>query len=87
MYSRGCHEVKRKWLSPVLILCAGLLCPWNTLGKDTGEGSRSLLQGIFLTQGLNPGLPHCRQILFQLSHRGSPEGVKEIAMLVSDLPQ
>ena len=35
-------------------------------------GSRSLHQGIFPTQGSNPGLPHCRQILYQLSHRGSP---------------
>ena len=35
-------------------------------------GSRSLPQGIFPTQGSNPGLPHCRQILYQLSHRGSP---------------
>ena len=33
----------------------------------------SLLQGIFLTQGLNPGLPHCRQILYKLSHKGSPQ--------------
>ena len=33
-------------------------------------GSLSLLQGIFLTQGLNPGLPHCRWILYQLSHQG-----------------
>ena len=36
-------------------------------------GSLSLLQGIFLTQGLNPGLPHCKQILYQLSHQGSPK--------------
>ena len=35
-------------------------------------GSLSLLQGIFPTQELNPGLPHCRQILYQLSHKGSP---------------
>jgi len=35
-------------------------------------GSLSLLQGIFPTQGSNPGLPHCRQILYQLSHQGSP---------------
>ena len=35
-------------------------------------GSLFLLQGIFTTQGLNPGLPHCRQILYQLSHKGSP---------------
>ena len=39
--------------------------------KNTGVGSQSLLQGIFLTQGLNPGLPHYRQILY-LSHQGSP---------------
>ena len=41
-------------------------------GQNTGVGSLSLLQGIFLTQGLNPGLPHCKQILYQLSHKGSP---------------
>ena len=40
--------------------------------KNTGVGSHSLLQGIFLTQGLNLGLLHCRQILYHLSHRGSP---------------
>ena len=48
-----------------------LFCPWNSLGKNTGVGcSHSLLQGIFLTQGLNPGLPHCRQSLYHLSHQG-----------------
>ena len=47
---------------------ARLLCPWNSPGKNTGVGSHSLLQGIFLTQGLNPGLPHCRQILYCLSN-------------------
>ena len=40
--------------------------------KNTGMGSLSLLQGIFLTQGSNPGLLHCRQILYRLSHQGSP---------------
>ena len=40
-------------------------------GKNTGMGSHSLLQGIFLTQGSNPGLPHCRQICYHLSHQGS----------------
>ena len=39
--------------------------------KNTGVGSLSLLQGIFSTQGSNPGLPHCRQILYQLSHKES----------------
>ena len=41
-------------------------------GQNTGAGSRSLLQGIFPTQGSNPGLPHCRQILYHLSHREAP---------------
>ena len=42
--------------------------PWNSPGQNTGVGSLSLLQGIFPTQGSNPGLLHCRQILYQLSH-------------------
>ena len=50
----------------------GLYSPWNSLGQNTGVDSLSLLQGIFPTQGLNPGLPHCRQILYHLSHKGSP---------------
>ena len=49
-----------------------LYSPWNFPGQNTGEGSLSLLQGIFPTQGLNSGLPHCRRILYQLSHKGSP---------------
>ena len=40
--------------------------------KNTGVGCQALLQGIFPTQGSNPGLPHCRQILYCLSHQGSP---------------
>ena len=47
-----------------------LLCPWNSPGKDTGVSSHSLLQKILLSQGLNPGLPHCRQVLYHLSHQG-----------------
>ena len=45
-----------------------LLCPWHSLGKNTGVGSHSFLQRIFLTQRLNPGLLHCRQIVYHLSH-------------------
>ena len=41
-------------------------------GQNTGVGSLSLLQRLFPTQGSNPGLPHCRQILYQLKHQGSP---------------
>ena len=47
---------------------ASLLCPWNSPGKNTGVGCHALLQGIFPTQGSNPGLPHCRWILYHLSH-------------------
>ena len=50
----------------------GLHCPWNSPGQNAGVGRLSLLQGIFPTQGLNPGLPHRRQILYQLSHKESP---------------
>ena len=49
-----------------------LLCPWDFSGKDTGVVCHFLLQGIFPTKGLNPGLLHCRQILYQLSSQGSP---------------
>ena len=48
-----------------------LLCPWNSPGKNTGVGCHFLLQGIFSTQGSNPGLPHCRQTLYWLSHQGN----------------
>ena len=50
----------------------GLYSPWNSPGQNTGVGSCSLLQGIIPPQGLNPGLLHCRQILYQLSYQGSP---------------
>ena len=55
----------------------GLYSPWNFPGQNTGVGSLSLLQGIFPTQGLNPGLPHFRQILYQLSHKGNPRSKRE----------
>ena len=50
----------------------GLYSPWNSPGQNTGVGSLSFLQGTFPTQGLNPGLLHCRWILYQLSRKGSP---------------
>ena len=46
---------------------------WNSPGQNTAAGSLSLLQGIFPTQGSNPDLPHCRWILYQLSHREAQE--------------
>ena len=63
---------KWKWklLSRVRLLQAlGLYSPWNSPGQNTGVGNLSLLQGIFPTQGSNPGLPHCRWILYQLSYQ------------------
>ena len=56
------HGLQTRWL----------LCPWDFPGKSTGMGCHCLLQGIFPTQGLNPGLTHCRRILYHLSHQGSP---------------
>ena len=58
----------------VSCIAGGLSLPAESQGKpkNTGVGSLSLLQGIFPTQGLNPGLPHCRRILYHLSHQGSP---------------
>ena len=47
----------------------GLYSPWNSPGQNTEVGSRSLLQGIFPTQGSKPGLPHCRQILYSWATR------------------
>ena len=54
----------------------GLYSPWISPGQNTGVGSLSLLQRIFPTQGSNPSLPHCRQILYQLRHTGSPRILK-----------
>ena len=64
---RESHSVMSDSLQP-----QGLRSLWNSPGQNTGVGILSLLQGIFPTQGLNPGLPHSRQILYQLSHNGSP---------------
>ena len=57
----------------------GLHGPWNSPGQNTGVGSLSLLREIFSTQGSNPGLLHCRQILYQLSHKGSPKILEWVA--------
>ena len=49
--------------------------------KNTGVGSHSLLQGIFPTQGSSPGLLHCRQISYHLSHQGSPKDPLDLTSL------
>ena len=57
----------------------GVYSPWNSPGQNNGAGNLSLLQGIFPTQGSNPGLPHYRQIFYQLSHKGSPRILEWVA--------
>ena len=51
----------------------GRYSPWNSPGQNTGVGSLSLLQGIFPTQGLNPGLPHCRWFFTSWATREAQE--------------
>ena len=58
-------------LRPYGLQTIRLLCPWDSPGKNTGVGRHAFHQGIFPTQGLNPHLLHCRQILYPLSHLGS----------------
>ena len=58
---------------------ARLLSPWNSPGQNPGGGSLSLIQGIFPTKGLHPGLLHCWWILYQLSHQGSPRRLEWVA--------
>ena len=57
----------------------GLCSPWHSPGQNTGVSSLFLLQGIFPTQGSNPGLLHCRQILYQVSHKESPRILEWVA--------
>ena len=69
--SVGCSVVPDS-VRPPGLQRARLLCPWDSPGKNTGVDSHSFLQGIFPTQRSSPGLLHCRQILYHLSHQGSP---------------
>ena len=66
------HSVVSDSLCPHGLKSTRLLCPWTSPGKNTGVGSYSLLQGIFLTQESNQGLLHCGKTLYQLSYQGSP---------------
>ena len=59
-------------LRPYELLPIRLLCPQDFSGKSTGVGCHFLRQRIFPTQGSNPGLTHCRQTVYGLSHQGSP---------------
>ena len=74
------QKVKVKVTQPCPTLWKPMDCsPWNSPGQNTGVGRLSLLQGIFPTQGLNPCFPHCRQILYQMSHKGSPKILEWVA--------
>ena len=62
---------------------SGLYSPWNSPGQNIRVGSLLFLQGIFPTQGLNPGFLHCRQILYQMSHKRSPRILEWVAISFS----
>ena len=65
-------------------LCDSVDCSqWKSPRKNTGVGCRSLLQGIFLTQGSIPGLLHCREILHHLSHQGNPYIVSLLSAILT----
>ena len=66
------HSVVSNSLQP-----HGLYSPWNSPGQSTGVNSHSFLQGIFPTQGSNPDLPHCRQILLPVEPPGKPISCKD----------
>ena len=71
-----------KWKSPSrvwLFVTPESYSPWDSPGQNAGVGSLSLLQRIFPTQGSKPGLPHCRRILYQLSHQRSPRILEWVA--------
>ena len=75
------HQLMDKYESKSLSVMSnslrpcGLYGPWNSPGQNTSVGNLSFLQGIFPTQGSNSGLLHCKWILYQLSHKGSPNNI------------
>ena len=66
------HSVMSESLQPHGLQPGWFFCSWDSAGMNTGGGSHSLLQRIFPTQGSNLGIPYCKQILYHLSHQGSP---------------
>ena len=79
-FSNAAKLAQKPMINPVLLGIVAspeidsfrLLSPWDFPGNSTGVDCHFLLQWIFPTQGSNPGLPHCRQMLYRLSHQGSP---------------
>ena len=72
-------KVKVTQSCPTLWDSEWLYSPWNSPRQYTGVSSLSLLQGIIPSQGSNPDLLHCRWILYQLSHKGSPQTLEWVA--------
>ena len=66
-----CHESETEITQSCPTLWDPMYIPWNSPGRNTGVDTLSLLQGVFPTQGSNPGLSHCWWILYQLNHKGS----------------
>ena len=76
-FSRGSSQAKDQ--TQVSYIAGGFFTSWATReAQNSGVGSLSLHQGIFLTQESNPGLLHCRWILYQLGHQGSPKRIENI---------
>ena len=86
--ARLSHSVVSDSLWPHWLQPASLLCSWDSSGKNTGVGCPAFLQGIFPTQGLNPGLLDCRTILYHLSPPGKPRntGVGSLSLLQGIFP-
>ena len=81
-------KVKITQLCPTF--CNPMDSPWNSPGRNSEVDRHSMewrihfiLQRIFSTQGSNPGPPHCRWILCQLSHQGSPRILEWVAYPLS----
>ena len=79
---------ERKWSHSVI--SDSLRPHWHQAPRSMGcsrqeywMGCHFLLQGIFPTQGLNPGLPHCRQTLYHLSHQGSPKSKSRVQLFAT----
>ena len=82
------QKLKSAQLCPALCNPMAYYSPWNSPGQNSGVGSCSLIQGIVPTQGSNPGLPHCRWILYQPSHQGNLRilGVGSLSLLQCIFP-
>ena len=87
-FLKGCcavlsHSVMSDACDPMDCSPPGSSVHGDSPGKNTGVGCHALLKGIFPTQGLNPGLPHCRQFLYHLNHQGSPSILNWVSYLFS----